>query len=129
MEQFIDFILELVDDEFYQYLDSIPAQYYFLNGGCIEFAKILKYYYPNGTFVIDQNKDHVAFLYENTIYDATGIVKEGKWNIVKNLDIIENTLGNTEIKFENKTPHIAIINEISQINPDYIKKISKVSTK
>lgn len=129
MEQFINFILELVDDEFYQYLDSFPAQYYFLNGGCIEFAKILKYYYPDGTFVIDQNKDHVAFLYENIIYDATGIIKEGNWKLLKSLESIENTFGNNEIKFENKAPHIAIIDEISQINSSYIKKILKVTTK
>ena len=36
----IQFINGLVDEVFGDYIDDIPAEYYFKNGGCLEFASI-----------------------------------------------------------------------------------------
>ena len=87
IERFIEFIVDLANDELYEKLDG-NAKYYFLNGGCYELAKVLKKYIPNSKIVINNESDHCAILYNGKIYDASGII-EGRSNfkIANNEDI------------------------------------------
>ena len=48
---------------FDNYLDGIPSRYYFLNGGCLEFVKILKHFIPNLEYVISKDKNHLELQY------------------------------------------------------------------
>ena len=125
MENFIQFILDLVSDEFYQYLSPVPVKYYFLNGGCLELAKVLKHYYPEGDYVINDQKNHIAFLYQKQVYDANGIAEESKWEIVHLLSELEDYYGNKEIYFEHLLPHQAILKEIDEIDANIVKKMQK----
>lgn len=127
MEEFISFILDLVDDEFYQYLDYQNARYYFLNGGCLELVKVLMHYYPSGKVVINDKYNHIAFLYNGNIYDATGLVKEGKFSILENIEEADDYLGRGEIRFEHKRPNQAIIEELNKIDISFIHKLVKSS--
>lgn len=129
MEEFIYFILDLVDDEFSRFLYPFRAQYYFLNGGCLELAKVLKHYYPTGKIVINGNRNHILFLYQGDTYDATGKVKLNPYEEVMDMSLIEDFIGNHEIKFEGKMPHDAIIEELTQINDNYIKKLTNRTSK
>ena len=45
------------------------------------------------------------------------------------MSLIENFIENHEIKFEGKMPHDAIIEELTQINDDYIKKLINRTSK
>ena len=75
IEYFVRFIIDLANDELYEHLDG-NAEYYFLNGGCYELAKILKKYIENSKIVINKSFDHCGILYNGKIYDASGIVEE-----------------------------------------------------
>lgn len=114
--KFIDFINNLVNDEFNNFMDC-DSKYYFQHGGCLEFAKILKYYLKNGQIVINKEHSHIALLIDNVIYDSYGIVKWTDYEIVKEeeIDILEDFHNNYEILFEHKKPSVAVIDEISQI--------------
>ena len=125
MEYFIQFILDLVSDEFYQYLSPVPVKYYFLNGGCLELAKVLKHYYPEGDYVINDRKDHIAFLYQEQVYDANGIAEESNWEIINHLEELEDYYGNKEIYFEHLLPHQAILKEFDEIDASIVKKMQK----
>ncbi len=129
IEELINFIIDLVDDEFSRFLYPFRAQYYFLNRGCLELAKVLKHYYPTGKMVINDHRNHILFLYQGDIYDATGKVKLNTYEEVIDMSLIENFIGNHEIKFEGKMPHDAIIEELTQINDDYIKKLINRTSK
>lgn len=125
MEYFIQFILDLVSDEFYQYLSPVSVKYYFLNGGCLELAKVLKHYYPEGEYVINEQKNHIAFLYQEQVYDANGIAEESNWEIINHLGELEDYYGNKEIYFEHYLPHQAILKELHEIDCNVIKKMQK----
>lgn len=75
MKQFINFIIDLANEELYTHLDG-DAQMYFLQGGCFEFAKILKQYVKNSRIVINKDFNHCGILHSGNVYDATGVVKE-----------------------------------------------------
>ena len=125
MEYFIRFILDLVSDEFYQYLSPVSIKYYFLNGGCLELAKVLKHYYPEGQYVLNEEKNHIAFLYQEQVYDASGIVEKSNWEIVNDINKLEDYYGNKEIYFEHLLPHQAILKEIDEIDANIVKKMQK----
>ena len=127
MEYFIRFILDLVSDEFYQYLSPVPIKYYFLNGGCLELAKVLKHYYPEGQYVLNEEKNHIAFLYQEQVYDANGIAEKSNWEIVNDINKLEDYYGNKDIYFEHLLPHQAILNELNEIDMSIIKKLSKTN--
>ncbi len=127
MEYFIKFILDLVNDEFYQYLSPVSAKYYFLNGGCLELAKVLKSYYPEGQYVINSQKNHIAFLYQNQIYDANGIAEKANWEIINNINEFEDYYGNKDIYFKHLPPNQAILQELKEIDMNIIKKLSKTN--
>ena len=73
MEEFINFIINLTDEEIGDYLDG-DVKHYFLNGGCYEFAKILKNYVKGSKFVINKDSNHCGILHLGNVYDATGKV-------------------------------------------------------
>lgn len=125
MEYFIKFILDLVSDEFYQYVSPVPIKYYFLNGGCLELAKVLKHYYPEGQYVINEQKNHIAFLYQEQVYDANGVAEKVNWEIVNNVSDLEDYYGNKDIYFEHLLPHQAILKELNEIDKNIMKKLVK----
>ena len=45
----------------------------FLNEYCLEYFLILKEFYPKGKMVIEKNKDHLAILIDDVVYDVSGI--------------------------------------------------------
>ena len=125
MEYFIKFILDLVSDEFYQYVSPVPIKYYFLNGGCLELAIVLKHYYPEGQYVINEQKNHIAFLYQEQVYDANGVAEKANWEIVNNVSDLEDYYGNKDIYFEHLLPHQAILKELNEIDKNIMKKLVK----
>ena len=63
VQEFIEFIVDLANDELYEKLDG-DARNYFLNGGCYELAKIVKKYVDRCQIVINKSNDHCAILYQ-----------------------------------------------------------------
>lgn len=123
--EFINFINELVDDEFSEYLD-VPARYYFLHGGCLELAKVLRYYIPESTMAINENGDHIAIKYRNNLYDGTGKIEAPERFFELNDDdvlYLSDYLGRNEIKFERKSVDNAIIQELEQCSGNYVKNL------
>ena len=51
IEEFIDFVIELTDEELGDYLDGDSKTYY-MQGGCFEFAKILQRFIKQSKIVI-----------------------------------------------------------------------------
>lgn len=126
MIEFIDFIVDLIDDEFDNYLDGIPSRYYFLNGGCLEFVKILKHFIPNLEYVISKDKNHVAVKIENHIFDCTGYrIDDENFEIISEQELVylEDYFGIPEVKFENKNVDETVVNEIKQCSGDYVKNL------
>ena len=105
MEYFINFVIDLANEELYEYLDG-DAKSYFLQGGCFEFAKIIKSYIKSSQIVINKDYDHCGILHEGNIYDATGKVKD-----------MENRFGIPEKQYiKGKRISDYLIEEIKQCN-------------
>ena len=71
--KFIEFVIDLTNEDEVFAGTNFNAKMYFMNGGCYELYKIVKYYYPTAECLISKENNHCAILYENKIYDATGI--------------------------------------------------------
>lgn len=126
IEEFITFINDLVNDEFGYWIDDVDSEYYFLHGGCLEFAKVLHHYLNGSYIVIRDDFEHFAVEYKGICYDATGKV-EGKnlyhrltWKEILN---IEHYYGISSLRFENQVVHSAVIRELNCCNGDYVKKL------
>ena len=86
MEKFINFIIDLADEELGDYLDG-DVRHYFLNGGCYEFAIILNNYVEGSKLVINKDSNHCAILHSGNVYDVTGKVEEkDEFDIATNKD-------------------------------------------
>lgn len=129
IEELINFIIDLVNDEFSRFLSPVHARYYFLNGGCLELAKVLKHYYPAGKIIINEKRNHILFLYQDKLYDATGELKLDTYEEIKDINLIEDYIGNKEVRFERKQPHHAIIEELESIHDNYVKKLTNKPSK
>ena len=114
VEEFIDFIISLVNDEFDYKLDFIDARYYFINGGCLLFARVLKHYLPDAQIVINEMLDHIAIRYHNEIYDATGRVENDKFREVsfEYLEYYQEHYGRPEIEVGKKFTEQVLIQEL-----------------
>ena len=87
VEKFIEFIVDLANDELYERLDG-NAKNYFLHGGCYQLAKVVKEYIPKSQIVINNESEHCGIYYDGYIYDAGGIIKDkSKFHIAKSDDI------------------------------------------
>lgn len=127
VELLIEFICDLVDDEFSGYLGDVPAKYYFLHGGCLEFAKVLNHFVPHSFLMINQTFDHFAIKINDDVYDCTGKIEKEKFNKV-DIDFLEkyqHYYGIPEIKFEKKEVSVALISELNECSGDYVKKLVK----
>lgn len=127
IEELIDFICELVDDEFSEYLGGMSSRHYFLHGGCLEFAKTLNHFFPESFIVINQSFDHIALEMNDNVYDCTGEIEKEKFKRVE-LDFLEkyqDYYGIREIKFEKKEVSAALISELNECSGDYVKKLVK----
>lgn len=127
----IQFINGLVDEVFGDYIDDIPAEYYFKNGGCLEFASILHHYIPNSFFVLNQiDQDHIALKIEDAVYDCEG-VHDPKDYLVLTLEEVKNyqECYGRGILFEQKPVNVAVIDELNSCSGDYVKKLVQSTTK
>ena len=88
IEEFIDFVIELTDEELGDYLDG-DARTYFMQGGCFEFTRILKKYIKESSIVINKDSTHCGIKYLNKFYDAKGPIKEIEGFKVAGLEDIE----------------------------------------
>lgn len=116
MMQFITFIKELVDDEFYQAIEPVSAEAYFAGGGCYEFAKILKTFLPESKIMMRKDYKHCAVFYKGNIYDAKGVCEKEDFQDLTEEDQLrlDDPLlcGRSEIKFEGKEVATAVSEEI-----------------
>lgn len=119
MEYFINFVIDLANEELYEYLDG-DAKSYFLQGGCFEFAKIIKGYIKSSQIVINKDYEHCGILHEGNIYDATGKVKERNQFLKanqKDIEYMENRFGIPEKQYiKGKRISDYLIEEIKQCN-------------
>ena len=125
MEELINFIIDLANDELYDFLDG-NSRLYFLQGGCYEFAKILKELVNNSQIMIDEANGHCGVLYFGNIYDASGKVN-GKYKFVRakeeDINYMEDRFGIPEkIYIKGKRISEYIIDEMKECNIDYIMK-------
>lgn len=124
MQEFIDFIIELTDEELYEYFDCVGSKYYFLHGGCYEFAKIIKHFVNKSTIVIDENSEHCGILYKENIYDASGLVEEKEKFKIANKDDIDYMEGRFGIpekqNIKGKRISKYIIDEIKKCNLNFL---------
>ena len=88
IEKFIEFIVDLANDELYERLDG-NAKYYFQNGGCYELAKVVREYVPNSKYVIRNDNNHCGIFYNGKMYDADGIIKDISKFKIANKDDVE----------------------------------------
>ncbi len=70
INEFIVFIVDLVNDEFPETIDYMDSLYYFSNGGCHELAKLIKHYFKESQYLLKKDGTHCAILYEGKIYDV-----------------------------------------------------------
>lgn len=122
VEEFIYFIKDLVNDEFDYCIDYVDSEYYFLHGGCLEFAKVLHYYLNGSYIVIRDDLEHFAVWYNDNYYDVTGKINSNhlyRRLSEKEILSIEHYYGNPEVNFSDLT----LINEINCCSGDYAKKL------
>ena len=89
IDKFIEFIIDLANEDEVFIGTTFNAKMYFMSGGCYELYKIVKYYYPNAECLISKENNHCAILYKDKIYDATGIRTDVDNFKITNSDDIE----------------------------------------
>ena len=132
MQNFIDFIIELANDEFDYcieavYIREISMRDYFRNGGCLELAKVLQYFVPTARIYTDKMKDHFVIQHNDAYYDA-----EEKYEANQEFEevTLEYIAKNSEkygkdVLFEGKPVHIALIQELKKCSGTYVSDIVK----
>ena len=85
MEDLINFVINLADEELYEFLDG-DSKEFFLHGGCYEFSEIIKGCIKDSRVVINNENTHCGILFERKIYDASGKVKNPQDFKVANKD-------------------------------------------
>ena len=96
IDKFIEFVIDLANEDEIFIGTKFNAKMYFINGGCYELYKIVKHYYPNTKCVITKTNDHCAILYENKIYDAKGVrtdVENFKIANINDIEYMDNYFG------------------------------------
>jgi len=69
---------------FIQALQKLPFNVDRCNGGyCFKFAVMLKNLFPEGELFISEDYDHVAFMWNGKLYDATGKVDLNIWGFFR----------------------------------------------
>ena len=134
VDELIKFIIPLFSDEFNIAYDSNSSVYYFLNGGCYELARVIKHYFPKTQYVVRDDYDHIAILFNNRIYDAFDFYEDWqlkKYNIGKELYekdlskftiVTEDEIDNFPVEFNRndiingKRVSDALIEEIDKID-------------
>lgn len=125
VEEFIDFIISVVNDEFDYKLDFIDSRYYFINGGCLMFARVLKHYLPEAQIVMNRKLDHIAILYYNEFYDATGKVENDSFQEVtlEYLECYQKYYGRPEIEISKKFTDQIIIQELDSCSGEPVLRL------
>lgn len=118
----VELINDLTNENWNYCLSGINAREYFKNGGCYEFLKVLKHFYPEGTIMMRKDYEHCAYLVEDNIYDCSGVCNSDEFVEASELDIekLEDPYlyGRIEVKFEGKKPSDALIEEIYLCFPE-----------
>lgn len=124
-EKLLDFILDLVDDEFDQYLSPVNACYYFSGIGCLELAKIIKHFIPSCTLKTNPESGHIAISCEEETYSAGGKIPNAENYIEIEEEEMEllNEYYHQEILFEGKPVAEAVIQELELCTGDYLANL------
>ena len=96
IKKFIEFVINLVNEDYIFLEREIDATYYFIHGGCYELYKIVKNYFPNVECMIQNDFEHCAICYDGKIIDATGIredVLNFKVATIKDIEYMDNKFG------------------------------------
>lgn len=99
INNFIDFTTDLTKDLFSEQFEMGYKDIYQI-GGCYEFAKVLKAYYPEGEFYYSVNKGHCAFFYQGIFYDSMGKITDEE--TLKTFKIMSEQDHNIASEFEKK---------------------------
>lgn len=73
VDKFIEFVIDLVNEDLIFMEREVDSVYYFMHGGCYELYEIVKNYFPQVKCMIENSFEHCAIGHEGKIYDATGI--------------------------------------------------------
>lgn len=124
IEILIDFIKDLVNEENAYAIDYLSAEYYFLNGGCLEFAKVLNHYIKEAKIVINNDLDHFAIYYQNQYYDVRGKIQDSNFSEVTEdyLKEFQCSYGRN-VMIQNFSFDMAIIRELNNWSSCYVKKL------
>lgn len=76
VEKFIEFVVDLVNEDEIFLNREVDAAYYFTHGGCYELYKIVHHYFKDVICMINKENDHCAIGYDSEIYDAYGSRKD-----------------------------------------------------
>ena len=130
MEQFIDFIVDLADEELYSFFDG-NARAFFLHGGCFEFAKIIKSNIKHSKIIINKEENHCGVLYRGKLYDANGLIKDkNNFRLASTQDIkfMEDNFGIPEKRYINGIRIVDFLNnELKFCNiEEMLKKLDDV---
>lgn len=119
IKQFIEFMVDLANDELESLVDR-NAQLYFLNGGCLEFARALNSIIPGSSIVINEDSEHCGVLYKGRVYDASGdITNKIRYRIAnkEDLEYMEDRFGIPEKKYiDGVRASDCLVNEINKCN-------------
>jgi len=129
----IELINSLTDENWDYCLSGMRAKQYFKSGGCYEFVKVLKHFFPEGTIMMQKDYNHCAYLIGEIIYDCEGVCKKNDFIIASDLDKekLEDVYiyGRADIKFDGKMPSEALIDEIYLCFPNQNFPFKKESVK
>lgn len=85
VDRLIKFVIPLFVDEFDIVDSSYGAVSFFLYGGCLELAKVVKHYYPDTKYAISKDYNHICSLDNDKLYDALDFYEDWqlkKYNII-----------------------------------------------
>lgn len=80
----------------------------FLNNYCLEYYNILKKIYPNSYMVLEKNKEHIAILIDDAIYDVTGLRENNDFILADSYNI--NFVNSFYKKFDSNTKRDLYLN-------------------
>ena len=87
ISEFINFVIDLMNEEYSEFFINTNAKDFFLRVGCYDLVKIVKHYYPNSKIMIHINNENCAIEYKGEVYNASGIVNKDNYKKASSDDI------------------------------------------
>lgn len=106
---------------------------FFMNGGCLELAKLVKYYFPETKYAMRKDFNHFCSFYDGKLYDAMDYFEE--WQIKKyNIDVGNKDISNFKLLEEKEIEELpveyGVINYINnlEVYKYIISEIEKINS-